>query len=53
MTRQVWERRVPGTDVAVVRVEVEVDESVGIAWIELSEAQAGEILVDAGWERAQ
>lgn len=52
MTRQVWERRVPGTDVPVQRVEVLVDETTGLAEIVGTEATVGAVLVDAGWERA-
>lgn len=50
--RQVWERLVPGSNVAVERVEVLVDEVTGLAELVSTEAVVGAVLVDAGWERA-
>ncbi|WP_193613144.1 hypothetical protein [Nocardioides lijunqiniae] len=46
---QVWERRVPGTDVAEVRVHLAVDDQ---GRVELHEAVVAQLLADAGWERA-
>ena len=45
---QTWERRVPGTDVAIERALLQVDEH-GV--VELDEALAAQLLSEAGWER--
>jgi hypothetical protein len=45
---QTWERRVPGTDVAIQRALLQVDEH-GV--VELDEALAAQLLSEAGWER--
>lgn len=50
--RQRWERRIPGTDVAVQALEVLVDETTGLAELVASEANLCQVLLDAGWERA-
>ena len=46
--RQVWERRIPGTDVPLTRVHLEVD---GEGRVRLHEALVAQLLHDAGWER--
>lgn len=46
--RQTWERRLGGTDVAEVRIHLEVDTE---GRVRLHEALAARLLHEAGWER--
>ncbi|MDN4173937.1 hypothetical protein QWY28_13330 [Nocardioides sp. SOB77] len=48
--QQVWERRIPGTDVPLTRVHLAIGPD-GRALVH--EAVLAQLLTDAGWERAQ
>lgn len=48
--QQTWERLMPGTDAAELRVLLEVDGQ-GRAYVH--EALLGRLLLDAGWERTR
>lgn len=50
MTPQVWERRVPGSDVAVEKAVVDVRPD---GFVKVEESLLAQLLLDAGWERAQ
>lgn len=45
---QTWERRLGGTDIAEVRIHLEVDDQ---GRVRLHEALAARLLHEAGWER--
>ncbi|NYD43951.1 hypothetical protein [Nocardioides panaciterrulae] len=47
---QVWEQRIPGTDVPTTRLHIDIDDQ-GRARVH--EAVLAQLLLDAGWERAQ
>lgn len=49
LEHQIWEQRVPGTDIATTRVHLHVDDH---GRVTMHEAIAAQLLVDAGWERA-
>lgn len=46
--RQTWERRLGGTDIAEVRIHLEVDAE---GRVRIHEALAARLLHEAGWER--
>lgn len=46
--RQTWERRVAGTDIAEVRIHLDVDHE---GRVRVHESVIGQLLLDAGWER--
>ncbi|CAI9417276.1 hypothetical protein [Nocardioides sp. T2.26MG-1] len=46
--RQTWERRVAGTDIAEVRIHLDVDHE---GRVRIHEALAARLLHEAGWER--
>lgn len=46
---QVWEQKVPGSDLALTRLHLQVDDE---GRVRLHEAVVAQLLHDAGWERA-
>jgi hypothetical protein len=46
---QVWEQKVPGSDLAAQRLHLQVDDE---GRVRLHEAVVEQLLLDAGWERA-